>query len=393
MIILKYDTAEVILSYTFFHDSVRTDEEVMNYNLLGCYVDPVFGTAKADVITQVRLPYSEVSFGNDLQADSAVLYLEKKGYYGTSYYLDNIKVFQIYNKLFKTDTICYDSAYYSNFNVEKYYDSSADLVSSTRRDNNILTIKLSADLAHYLISADSTDLTDNDTFLKYFHGFYIKSKRVYSGGTIEYLDLLSTSSKLTVYYRDSVSFGPDRTDTLFFDFPINNNCVRINKFDFDYSNTSFYPTLNDTSLQDSVIFIQSMGGVRAKIHLPEIFHWNDSSIAINKAELVLYAEKEDNTINEYIPPGKLSLYALNSEGLYETLADASDADYYDGNYYSDTKTYKFNIARYIQQLIDGEKENYGLVLRSSYINSANRVVLTNENHSERMRLYIIYTHL
>lgn len=392
-IIIKYDTTELILSYTFFHDSVRSDEQVMSNNLLGCYVDPVFGTAKADIITQIRLPFSDVSFGDDIQADSAVLYLKKTDYYGTSYYIDNIKVFQISNSFSATDTICYDSAYYSNFNVENYYDPSADLVVATHRDSNILAIKLSPDFTNYLISADSTDLEDNDSFLKYMQGFYIESKRVYSGGTIDVFDLLSLSSGLTLYYRDSVSSGPDRIDTLEFDFTINNNCVRINKFDFDYSNTSFYSTMDDTTIQDSVVFLQSMGGVRVKIHLPEIFHWNDSSIAVNKAELVLPVENNDLTINEYTPPDKLSLYALTSDDMYETLADASDAEYFDGNYHSDTKTYRFNIARYLQQLINGEKENYGMVLRSPYMSKSHRVVLTSGNNSERMRLYIIYTHL
>ena len=73
-------------------------------------------------------------------------------------------------------------------------------------------------------------------------------------------------------------------------------------------------------------------------------------------------------------------------------------EYYSGNGYVGVAinegSYKFDIAGYIRDILDGNLENNGLLL-SAYSGSTNfgRSVITTGNHSDRMKLYITYAKL
>jgi hypothetical protein len=78
------------------------------------------------------------------------------------------------------------------------------------------------------------------------------------------------------------------------------------------------------------------------------------------------------------------------------LPDANEGDsYLGGSYNSTTQEYRFNIARYIQQVLTGEKNNNGLYLLAGNGSiNANRVVLGGAGSSTLpMKLNITYTKL
>jgi hypothetical protein len=102
-------------------------------------------------------------------------------------------------------------------------------------------------------------------------------------------------------------------------------------------------------------------------------------------------------LSTYAPPTQLVLLE-EKDGLIRFLQDQYEGmSYYGGAYNSSNKEYRFNIARHLQQVVNGIKENLGLYLvvwTSDRPNKANRVVLNGaKRHSGNMRLQITYTKL
>lgn len=68
---------------------------------------------------------------------------------------------------------------------------------------------------------------------------------------------------------------------------VSENSARINSFNHDYSQTPFYSTLNKEHTVDTLLYIQSTGGLQSKLYLPFLDSWKDSArISVNKAELI-----------------------------------------------------------------------------------------------------------
>lgn len=385
-----------ITAHTVYEDSVRSDETT--YNLAGSYLDPVFGLTTAGAYTQFRLTTTSVGYGTNAHCDSIVLSLAYQGFYGdTSSYL-HLNVFEI------SDDFYYDNNYYSNDVLGVYKNNLADFNFKPNFKDSITVgsvkyaphfrVKLKNSLGQKFIDASGTsDLADNTAFLKFFKGLYITTNNVSSGGAILYFNFLSSISKLTMYFHND-------EDTLSYNFVINSDCARFNKFNhnkFSQANQDLKLQLKgDTAKGDSLLYIQAMAGTKIKLKFPEAINLNDlGKIAINKAELVL--KVEDNSTDTYSPPEKLILSKINNDGTLSFIADYAYGDaYYGGSYSSTTKEYRFNVSKHIQDaLLKGSFEDQGLfILVSGAAVKSNRVVIKGSKRSEdNLRLEIIYTKL
>ncbi len=396
MLNVFYTKSIPIAAYTVYEDSIRTDETT--YNLAGSYLDPVFGLTTAGAYTQFRLTTTSVGYGANAHCDSIVLSLAYQGFYGdTSSYL-HLNVFEI------SDDFYYDNIYYSNDVLGVYKNNLADINFKPNFKDSItvgsikyaphLRVKLKNSLGQKFIDASGTsDLADNTAFLKFFKGLYISTNNVTSGGTILYLNFLSSISKLTMYFHND-------EDTLAYNFVINSDCARFNKFDhkkFSQASQDLKLQLKgDTTKGDSLLYIQAMAGTKIRLKFPEAMNLKDlGKIAINKAELVL--KVEDNSTDIYAPPDKLILSKINSDGTLSFITDYAYGDaYYGGSYSSTTKEYRFNVSKHIQDaLLNGAFEDQGLfILVSGAAVKSNRVVIKGAKRSEdNLRLEIIYTKL
>ncbi|PIY06515.1 MAG: hypothetical protein COZ21_02745, partial [Bacteroidetes bacterium CG_4_10_14_3_um_filter_31_20] len=177
-----------------------------------------------------------------------------------------------------------------------------------------------------------------------------------------------------------------------FDFLINSSCARVNLFEHDYTTSTINSIIGDSLASDSLIYMQAMSGLMSKIKIPYLASLkNDSTIAIVRAELIIPVDNYDATF--YKTPTKLLLVSYNSSGTYSFLPDyLVNSSYFGGTYYSGDNTYRFNISRYVQQLVDNSITNYGLAL---FVNdnrvSANRVILRGPKcKNNGMRLSITY---
>lgn len=375
-----FDTVS-IHAYTCFEDSITTDERT--YALLGSYVDPVFGYTEASFITQMRLASSNVSFGSNPVADSMVIYLDYRSYYGDTTVPQSFEVYEIENSIYL------DSTYYSNFNAEDLIPSQNKIATVTyypRPNDSCLAIKLDSTFAQKIASAPAESLKDNNAFLNYFKGFYFKALQNNQQASIIYFNLLSNKTKITLFYKND-------NEPKKYDFLINSSCARINLFKHDYTNSTFYLNINDSTASDSLLYLQAMAGLKVKIKFPFIKQFaQQPQKAFVKAELIIPFYENDNTESMYKKPTKLLLVAYNKDGQYEFLPDYYvGSSYFGGEYNSQTKEYRFNITRYIQRLAYQNVSDYGLALfvADNRI-SANRVIVKGPGCIKGMRLAVTY---
>ncbi len=393
-------------AYSFEQEQVRTSG--LTRNLLGSYLDPQFGLVKTGIVTQLRLSSSNVGAGMDttgLQPDSLVLSLvydaAAQNYGGLG-----AQIFEVHEL---NEDLSVDSLYHTDDLPEVL---PADLVadpggSITPRPLEAvviggetlppqLRIKLSNTLADRFLNAFNTpSLSDNTAFLQFFKGIHI----TVNNGTqlpfqegILYFDLLHAGSKATLYYRDQ-NDQPDLQRK--FDLPVTSNSVRYTTAVIDHSQAidpSITAALADSNAVTDAVYIQTLGGSRVAVRLPDVQEFAGTDRILAKAELIAPVE---GTFNPYLtPPLQIFLFRLDDEGEEIFLPDQlGGITAIDGTYRSDTREYRFNVTRYVQGLINGQIPNNGfeMVAGSSGI-SANRVVLTAPREDgSGMRLLLTFT--
>lgn len=399
----EYVDTLTLISHTTKDDSVRSDEFVNTFNLLGTINDPVFGITKASVYTQFALSQVNPVFGANPVLDSAVLSIVYKNpkYYGT---LSSQK-FNV-NEL--TQALHKDSVYYSNkkFTYTTTPLAIIDLVPNPKDSIKIDTVKRPAHLRLQLNKtffqkflsdpAAITSYSSNANFQTFFKGVYISTSGSIPPreGAILNMDLTHSYSRLTLFYHN------DTKDSLSYHFIITSaDCARISHFEHDYSlATDIQNQLNTSpTIQEDKVYVQPMAGVRTKITIPYLKNlYNNGKVAINKAELILPVEPLSVDSPYFAHPILMAAIADSALGALK-MPDMYEEGF-GGNYDPTNKLYKFNIARYIQQILNGTKKNQGIYLISHPATSAiiaNRVQLTGgrKTLSNPMRLRITYTPL
>lgn len=383
-----------IRAYTFTDDSVRSDESANS--LLGSFHDPVFGKTTIDLAMQLRLA-SFPSFGINAIADSVIFYFYYRTIYGDTSTVQRLHVYEL------NQAIDPDENYYGHDDVSRFastnplgsYDFKPKvLLDSVYKDTlyQLVGIKLDHSLAQKLISADSTDMINNEAFLNYFKGLYIKPEPVQNGGAIVSLDLIPTSSfqgsALILHYHNAA-------DTLTKAYYITNFSARVNGYRHDYSQSAFYQNLNKETIEDSLIYIQSTGGLKSKLYIPGLENWKDSAnIAINKAELIFPVDTTLSEYRKYPLPNQLFLTYINENGRERLPRDHSFYSRYYGGFLQTDLSYRFNITQHMQAIIDGEVENNGFYLTPVYKNNEmRRAVLKGSSSKHGIRLIVTYSKL
>lgn len=395
-------------AFSFVPEPIRTSG--LTRNLLGSYLDPVFGSVRAGIVAQLRLSSNNVGAGQDnsgLVADSMVLAM---GFDGINYAYGNLnpQVFQVFEL---GASLSIDSAYTTDM-VPEFVAQELSAERGGRITPRPFTkpfiggdslqpqvrIRLDKDLAQRILDAFGTPaLANNDAFLEFFKGLYITpdngTQLPFQQGIL-YFNLLNSASKVTIYYRNTLETEAIARE---FDLPINSSSVRYTVVEHDHTAalaTQLGVALSDTSAPAAFVFVQAMGGMRAKLRFPTLRsdHAGRNEV-VAKAELVIPVP---NSFNPYLlPPNQLFIFRKDSvTGNDVFLPDQTGGvGSIDGNYRPNAREYRFNITRYVQGVINGSIPDTGveLVTGSNGV-TANRVELAGPAHpTSPMRLDLTFT--
>ncbi len=390
-----------ISAFTHREDSIRTDEPPKS--LLGVLDDPVFGRTTVNFATQFRLEFFP-DYGENPVADSINLYLYYRQIYGDTITPQTFKVYELESGL------DYDAEYAQNVDLKSMASDEllgqVDYTPRVRLDSatadtfyQVIAIPLDISLAEKLINADSMQMINNDIFLEFFKGLYIESeKQSTDGGAILSLAASSTSnfqgSALAVFYNNEENRNADEPDTLLMPYVITPFSARVNSISHDYTGTPFYEELNSEDTPDSLIYVQATGGLKARVFIEDLSLWRDSvNTAINKAELVFQIDTVASEVDKYPPPRQLLFTVVEESGEEFLPADyVFSPNFYGGILNRNDYTYRFNITQHMQQIIEGEAENYGFYLTPAKKSSeANRVILKGSESETGIKLIVTYT--
>ena len=404
-----------VSAYTFSENHIRTDERP--HSLLGSIKDPVFGTTTVDMAAQFRL-YNFPDFGENPEVDSVKLYLYYRVIYGDTLTYQKFKVYELSESIYPD---VYDSTTSSSVVYPYYQDvdlkSMASiqllgereyrprvLLDSTTLDTfyQLITIPIDVSLGEKLMAADSLQMSRTDLFVKYFKGLLIETEPVTDqGGTILSMESVPNTSvgfqgsALALFYsNDSIRNLANGDSSLVVPYIISPNSARVNSIVHDYSDTPFFGHLDSDAIEDSLIYVQATGGLKAKVTIDDLNSWADSvNTAINKAELIFQIDTAASQLKEFPPPAQLYLTYIDSTNA-EQLPDDYFTSYlyYGGFLNTDDYSYHFNITQHLQDIIEGRIVNRGFYLTTGRkADQANRVVLKGSTSTKGIRLIITYS--
>lgn len=371
-----------VSTYTVTDFNISSNQRTISP--LGEYKDPVFGLTKAMFTCQLLLSSGNVNFSAIRDnVNEMILQLKYRGNYGNSDEKLNIKVYRILDDIYR------DSVYYSNFRINEQH---LTLLSETELEileDSLIKIEMPQQLINdFLNPSDSIYFKDNESFISFFKGIYVTAEYTGSEGQIVYIDLLSNSSRMDLIYNDTSRFS----------FTITTASTIINQFEHDYSdaNQDLLLNISDTTINNSLCFLQSLGGLRTRIHFPELENSfeTDKIIGINKAQLIIYIKQEAD-VNKFTPPTSLNLIAIDDNGRNEFLTDYKvNSAKFGGILNSEYHKYTFNIPLYIQEIISGSRNDNGLYLFPSNNRIyANRAVIYGGAYEGElaMKLEVLYS--
>jgi hypothetical protein len=368
-----------IQAFTLTQDSILSSGALLA--TVGHVEDDYFGSTSARCLFRVRLGASIFAPGPYAMADSLVLTLLPDAFYGDSATKMILKVYRLAEDIF------FESDYYSNLIPE--FDEATEYSDTIAVTDTLIRFML--DTAFFVpVLQDIDTVNDNAELRENFKGIYvtIDPVPVEGEGAILLLNLLSSDSKMTLYYRTP-------TDTLKYDFLISSTSARVNMFSHDHSSGPSGPIDMDTTgtVDTTWIYVQGLAGTYARIDFPSLDDLNElGDLAINKAEITFKVFNYADTA-VYPPPDALTLYTLNEEDEYTILLDNQlGEEYFGGTLDEEEGEYSFTITNHIKDYLYGRIPHSSLYLFvGNQVTSPERVILFNNDSTNNIRFRIIYT--
>jgi len=339
----------------------------------------------------VRLAGLSPNIGNPntIAIDSFVLAMAYVGYYGDL----SSQTFEVYEL---NEDLSIDSTYYSftskSTKAQNLVPSGLGTIKPTPNTNSIvgsdtvrpqLRIPLDTSFARILVNEagnGSATFASDQAFQNFFKGIKVKTNnpsQSSGSGTILYLDLNNSASKITIYFRQD---GLNKT----LDFLINKSCADFMHVEIQNTGSPIQNVLQD-STQGNVEYYAQAFKHRAVIQIPGLKNLSEKTV-IHRADLTLPIQYQNGY--RYRPgfsvsaATKLKLTDLNYTSL-GILGDLNDSK----------KEFKLNLKNYVQAITNKNIENNGIVVSPRFfINSAERIVFNGKNTTNKNRPKLILTY-
>ena len=352
--------------------------------------DPFFGKTDARIFLELKPYFYKFTFANkphpdSLKLDSVVLVLDYVETYGDSVTPQTIEVREI------TSEFRYDTAYLINENnfTTSTLLGSKTVVPHTLNDStyarwdtssNQMRIRLDDSFGQRLLMYDTAGpnnaYSSDSAFREKFKGFALRS--VNGGNAIMGFNLRGSNTKLAIYYSyaNASAAQPNNYDTtvVFFSFASNGFSASANYIQRDHSGTPLLAAQGGAT-PDPLVYIQTSPGSYATIKMPDLATL--SNRVVHRAELI--AEQVfDISDSTFLPPTYLYLDAFDPGmnkfrtvpyDLVFTTASSLNLGSFginpiisrDANNNA-IRTWKFNISRYVQHVVNDTEPVYDLRL-------------------------------
>jgi hypothetical protein len=409
------DTFDLTL-YTEDTDSVIVHSDNLSKQLItylcGNVQDPIFGNYSAEIFAQPLLPgVATAMIGSTL--DSVVLQLryDSIGIYGTILEPVTIEVYRM------AENPAFDEDYYSNDSfmiipdllgsitfMPKPYDSvTVYRPKDTTTVAAHLRIPLDVTKMSELLIQDTSVFENQDSFLNYFHGLYIKMSS--GNNTMLGFNLLSGVTGLSYYYDKST------TQDLEFKFIITSGSVKTVHMTHDYSGSMVAAALTEDP-EDEFTYVQGMSGVATRMRVEGLEKIGDA--IINQAQIELFCTFPDGDNSTLYPPcpyiitqEKKDTILVNSDDVAIALAitgSSSTTESFNAIFGGKVSLndigppvvyrYNMNVTNQIKEIFEGNQENIIYFNPFGKGNIPNRAVIFGPNHpTYAPRLRISYTAL
>lgn len=395
-----------ILCHSELVDTMNTKD--LGTVLLGSMVDPVMGRTDASIYTQLHLSSTNQHFGAEVVVDSIVLQLGITGYYGDTTTLQTVHVYELADSLSLTENYYqFSEVGTNNIDLANGYQfrprpkTNQTIAGADSVTQPVIRIPLDNSFGTYLATIDSTAYNTPDAFKRVCYGLKITCESVAQDGAICYLT--PTTNKLTqlqIYYRES----PTSNKPMRYYFYITSEDAYFNQYQHDYSlgSPEFVQQVIDgsTALGQEQLYLQSLGGVRARLSFPDLTHWTDTlepgtHLIINEAKLIFPALASAGDSNLYTPPTSLALLNINDDGTTSLLQDYYEgSSYYGGNYSYTNHSVTFHIAEHLQRIILGKQDSQGIYvgISGASLNAQRWIIAGPEaNADSKLRCEIKYS--
>lgn len=405
-----------ISAFTFNEKRIQTNNG--SVSLLGSFTDSLFGNTTVDLAAQFRL-YEFPDFGTNPKVDSVKLYMYHAIGYGDTVTTQKFKIYELTDPLYADTTGASGGSqaykYYQDIDLKGM--SSGQVIGQmeytpkpllTRLDSStgrmdtlyhLIAIPVDNSLGQKLLDADSLTMVNNEKFLKFFKGLLIETEKVnHKGGAILSVQAASTDgfqgSALALFYsNDDVKSKAGGDTSLLMPYVISKYSARVNRIVHDYTETPFFANLNMETHADSLVYVQSTGGLKSRVLIEGLTSWADSTnTAINKAELIFQIDTVASDIHRFPPPTQLLFTVVDTTGVERLPIDYVFSPAVYGGYLRKDYTYHFNITQHLQQIIEGKAQNGGFYLTPAVKSTeANRVVLKGSTSQTGIKLVITYS--
>jgi hypothetical protein len=381
-----FDSLEVTHGYTKSGDSIRAS--FREKYLIGSILDPFYGGSNASLVTTITSSSSSGSFGHNPVADSVILFFEWQEYTGEGSLPMQFHVHEF------LESIQFDSAYYSNWDISGKYKEPPIGSAALSYTDTLVKVNITDQefIDKFLTAADSI-LSNRVYFQELIKGLYYTTDDAADEGGIFGVNFDLGENQLMFYYHNDTANELSQEYSL-----ANSENGRIPLFSHDVSGYPLEEYLNNGSDNDSMIFVQSMGGVSSVIQFPELTQWLDSMpVAINEARLIIpiadtnLTQQQSKDFCEY-----LELYLINEDGTYARTYDyLVSPESFGGLLERESWTYSFTIKVQLQSIFAGDVENLSMILiAGNSVETVKRSSLYGWNTrdaSKRIRLEITYT--
>lgn len=387
-------------------DSLKT--KGLGTVLLGSMLDPVMGRTDAAIFSQLHLSSTNHRFGSEVFVDSIVLQLGLTGYYGDTTTLQTVHVYELDDSLSLTSdyyqcsdivTKNIDLANGFQFRPRPKTNHAVTNADTVTVEKPMIRIPLDNSFGTYLATIDTSAYDSPDAFKKVCHGLKICCESVDQDGAICYITPTTNNlTQLQIFYRET----PSSPKQLRYYFYITSEDAYFNQYQHDYTlgSTDFTQQVIDgnADLGQDQFYLQSMGGVRAKLDFPNIGKWKNvlepnSYLVINEAKLIIPASNVVGDSSIYKAPASLALVNIKDDGSTSLVQDYYEgSSYFGGGYSSATQSVMFRIGEHLQRIILGKLNSQGLYLSidgASY--NASRWIVGGPNADNGLRCEIKYS--